>query len=124
MMCHTMTKSAMQSGLFDRSDAFPLLITILFALTNGWTTTSLFVSALDSTEPSQRSVAASLLVCFLNTGIFLGASLSFLVRYLDCTPTPTDDCNPFVNRPTNTSGVGAALAAGDGFSAVLGGWGG
>ena len=38
------------------------------------------------------------------TGIFLGASFSFFVRFLDCSPTPSDDCNPFVS-PTNLTTV-------------------
>ena len=47
--------------------------------------------------------AASLLVCLLNGGIALGAALSFVVRYLDCTPSAANafSCNPFISPSIN-----------------------
>jgi predicted MFS family arabinose efflux permease len=97
MMCRTESGAAkLAPGLLDRSDAAPLLLTLLFGLTNGQLTTSIFVSCNEEREPVQRSSTASLLVVFLFLGIFLGAALSFLFAFLDCTPAPSNAyCNPF-----------------------------
>ena len=95
----------MQLEPFGGNDALALVIMSVFSITNGWLTSSVFVASQSVIEPSKRDPAASLLVCLLNAGIAVGAALSFLVRYLDCSPSAANgySCNPFVSPPLNVS---------------------
>lgn len=83
------TKSDLDAPL-SGSDAWPILIMLVFALSNGWLTTCVFVHSADAVPSSQRQRAGTLTVCFLNTGLAIGASMSFFTRYLVCS------CNPFL----------------------------
>ena len=111
MLCYTTAGGGLQLPLFWGSDALPLCIMLLFSLTNGWLTSAVFVTSQDAVSPALRGKVASLLVSMLNVGIFCGASLSFVVRYLDCTPSAANgfDCNPFISAPL--SNASATLAA-------------
>jgi hypothetical protein len=149
MMCHSQTATAVLPGVFDGSDAAPLALMLVFAITNGWLTTSVFISSMEDVEPHQRGPATSLLVVFLNVGIFTGAALSlylpctfpvpslylsctflnvgiftgaalsFLVIYLACTPSATDDCNPFINPSNGTDPAAVESVAWGGAAAAL-----
>lgn len=57
-------------------------------------------------DSALRETCTTLLVCLLNGGIFVGASLSFVIRYLDCTPGEANDfdCNPFISPVLNVTG--------------------
>ena len=105
MLCHTAAGGGMQLEPFGGNDALALVIMSIFSITNGWLTSSVFVASQSVIEPSKRDPAASLLVCLLNAGIAVGAALSFLVRYLDCSPSAANgySCNPFVSPPLNVS---------------------
>jgi len=106
MLCHTKHAGPLQLPVFAATDAMPYTFMFVFALSNGWLTTSVFVASQGVVEPSKRGRAASLLVCLLNCGIFLGSMLSFLVRFLNCTPTADDTCNPFLKPVINATGTG------------------
>ena len=103
MLCHTEQGGGLQLGYFGANDALALVIMSVFSVTNGWITSSIFVASQSVLEPHQRNPAATLLVLMLNTGIAIGAALSFVVRYLDCTPNATNaySCNPFIAPPLN-----------------------
>lgn len=105
MLCYTAAGGALQLPLFAGDDALALVIMAVFSTTNGWLTSSVFVSSQGVIAPHRRNIAASLLVCMLNAGIAVGAALSFVVRYLDCTPSAANDfsCNPFVTPTLNVS---------------------
>ena len=106
MMCYTAQGSAMQLPVFWGTDTMPLCVMTIFAVSNGWLTSSIFVAVAEQiNDATQRESATTLIVTMLNCGICIGASLSFLVRYLDCTPSATNsfDCNPFISRHTNSS---------------------
>jgi hypothetical protein len=111
MMCHTDGPTTVFPGIFDVSNWSPLLTILLFAITNGWLTTTVYVSSMNEVPASQRGRNAGLLTCFLNTGIFFGAALSFFIRYLDCKPTASNgyDCNPFIT--TGNASLGADSVA-------------
>ena len=97
MLCHT-NSHADWLPIFWGTDALPFLLMFIFSVTNGMFTSSIFVASQSIVEPKLRDAAASLLVMFLNLGIFLGAALNFVVLYLDCTPSEANgySCNPFV----------------------------
>lgn len=105
MLCYTEAGGGMQLPVFPGDDALALIFIGFFSVSNGWLTSSIFVASQESLEPQLRNRAASLLVCLLNGGIALGASLSFLVRYIDCSPSASNgfDCNPFISPPLNIS---------------------
>ena len=47
----------------------------------------------------------------LNGGIAVGAALSFLVRFIDCTPTPDNNfCNPFYTPPLKIHDVSPPMS--------------
>mgnify|MGYP006137294863 CR=1 FL=1 len=92
MMCNVKTSGGSifaQPPLAD--DAWPLLIMAVFALSNGWLTTCALMHAPESVPPPERERAGSLMICFLNGGLFVGSSLSFVVKAAMC-----GGCNPFV----------------------------
>jgi equilibrative nucleoside transporter 1/2/3 len=73
------------------SDAWPLLVMAVFSLSNGWLTTCALMHAPEAVPPSERGRAGSLMICFLNGGLFVGSALSFAVKSTMC-----GGCNPFV----------------------------
>jgi hypothetical protein len=98
MLCHTASGGGIQLPLFWGSDAMPLIIMLFFSVSNGWLTSSVFVASQGVIEPQIRDFAASMLMMCLNGGIFFGAAFSFVVRYVDCTPTAANAyCNPFIS---------------------------
>ncbi|EOD34482.1 hypothetical protein EMIHUDRAFT_228675 [Emiliania huxleyi CCMP1516] len=58
------------------SDALPALALHLFALSNGWLTTAIFVRAPRAVEERDRPAAGALLVLALNSGLTAGSLLS------------------------------------------------
>ena len=62
------------------ANAAPALTIFLFALSNGWLCTVVFVRAPAAVEPLDRPAAGSLLVLFLNAGLIVGSLLSFAMR--------------------------------------------
>lgn len=92
MMCNVKTSGG---SIFPRppldSDVWPLLIMAVFAMSNGWLTTCALMHAPEAVPPPERERAGSLMICFLNTGLFVGSSLSFVVKSAVC-----GGCNPFV----------------------------
>jgi len=110
MLCYTGSGDAagpLQLPTFAGTDALPLGLMLFFSMSNGWLTSSVMVSSQrEGVMPAtRRQQGATLLVLFLNTGIFVGAALSFLVRFLNCTPSDANghDCNPFLTPATNSS---------------------
>ena len=73
------------------SDAFPLVVMLIFAVSNGWLTTCAFMHAPSDVAPTERKRAGTLMVMFLNAGLTCGSLLSFAVKGLTC------NCNPFVS---------------------------
>jgi len=107
MLCHTAQGGALQLPLFWGSDAMPFIFIALFSTSNGWMTSSIFVSIAERiTDAARREQVTTLIVCLLNGGIFCGAALSFVIRYLDCTPGEANDfdCNPFISPVLNVTG--------------------
>jgi len=84
-------------ALLSASDAFPTMIMLVFAISNGWLTTSIFVHSAATVEPEARQRAGTFTVCFLNTGLALGSAFSFFTRWLSC------QCNPFLNPVINST---------------------
>ena len=87
MLCYTGSAADGEAGplqlpVFGLTDALPWTFMLAFSVSNGWLTSSVFVASQSAVEPGRREQAASLLVCLLNSGIFFGAMLSFVVRYL------------------------------------------
>ena len=83
--------------LFSSSDAYPIFIMLVFAVSNGWLTTCIFVHSASVVAPELRQRAGTFVVLFLNTGLALGSMLSFFTRWLVC------DCNPFLNDALNAT---------------------
>ena len=73
------------------SDVWPLLVMAAFSLSNGWLTSCALMHAPEAVPPSERGRAGSLMICFLNGGLFVGSALSFAVKSAMC-----GGCNPFV----------------------------
>ena len=73
------------------TDAFPLVVMLIFAVSNGWLTTCAFMHAPSDVAPTERKRAGTLMVMFLNAGLTCGSLLSFAVKGLTC------NCNPFVS---------------------------
>lgn len=106
MLCHTAQGGGLQLPLFWGTDVMPFVFIACFSVTNGWLTSSIFVSMAERiTDAATRESCTTLVVTMLNGGICMGAALSFLVRYLDCTKSPANDfdCNPFISPPFNAS---------------------
>ena len=67
----------------DASDGFEAVVALMHAP--------------EAVPPSERERAGSLMICFLNGGLFVGSSLSFVVKAAMC-----GGCNPFIaNTATN-----------------------
>ena len=103
MLCHTAAGGALELPLFSLTDALPFVLMGVFSFSNGWLTSSVFVASQGAIDPARRDFAASLLMMMLNAGIFAGAALSFVVRFLDCQPSAANnfDCNPFITPALN-----------------------
>ena len=97
MRCWSLANSASAHPLFASSDAWPIFIMLVFAVTNGWLTTCVFVHSASVVAPELRVRAGTFVVLFLNTGLAVGSMLSFFTRWLVC------DCNPFLNAALNAS---------------------
>ena len=94
MMCNVVPSSG-ASPLASpplASDAWPLLVMAAFSLSNGWLTSCALMHAPEAVPLSERGRAGSLMICFLNGGLFVGSALSFAVKSAMC-----GGCNPFVN---------------------------
>ena len=88
--CHS-AYGAASAQLLGSSDAFPVGLMLVFAITNGWLTSSAFVHAPSEVPEAYSSQAAALMVLFLNLGLLLGSLLAFGVHGLTC------HCNPFIS---------------------------
>ena len=94
MMCNVIPSSGASplASVPLASDAWPLLVMAAFSLSNGWLTSCALMHAPEAVPPSERGRAGSLMICFLNAGLFVGSALSFAVKSTMC-----GGCNPFVN---------------------------
>jgi len=108
MLCYTGSgdnAGPMQLPVFAGFDALPITLMLIFSVTNGWFTTSIMVSSQEHADmpPALRQQGVTLLCMCLNSGIFVGAALSFVIRYLNCTPSEANgfDCNPFLTQAGN-----------------------
>ena len=88
ILCYVRAESTASAA----ADAIPLLLMLAFSITNGWITTTVFVRASEDVGDAERGHAAGHIVLFLNTGLAIGAALSFVVHFAAC-----GGCNPFVN---------------------------
>lgn len=61
------------------SDALPIAAMLIFAVSNGWLTTAIFVCAPDSVSPADRPATGALMVLFLNVGLTLGSIASYVM---------------------------------------------
>lgn len=61
------------------SDALPIFAMLIFAVSNGWLTTAIFVRAPESVSPADRPATGALMVLFLNVGLTLGSIASFVM---------------------------------------------
>ena len=93
MMCNVVPSSGASPPASPplASDAWPLLVMAAFSLSNGWLTSCALMHAPEAVPPSERGRAGSLMICFLNGGLFVGSALSFAVKSAMC-----GGCNPFV----------------------------
>ena len=88
ILCYVRAESTASAD----ADAIPLLLMLAFSITNGWITTTVFIRASEDVGDAERGHAAGHIVLFLNTGLAIGAALSFVVHFAAC-----GGCNPFVN---------------------------
>lgn len=88
ILCHSKSHPA---SLLAGSDAFPIIIMVVFAVTNGWLTTCVFVHSGASLPPELRARGSVVMVGGLNTGLMLGSLFSFAVTAISC------QCNPFLS---------------------------
>uniref|UniRef100_A0A7S0L5P3 Equilibrative nucleoside transporter n=1 Tax=Coccolithus braarudii TaxID=221442 RepID=A0A7S0L5P3_9EUKA len=73
------------------SDTLTVLIVLVFAVSNGWLTTNVFLRAPVNVVAEDGAAAGTLMAGCLNAGLTIGALLSFLFHWLVC------QCNPFVD---------------------------
>ena len=104
MACHTGGHPRFSFLAF--SDVTAIVVMFLFAFSNGWLTTSMYISSQQAVPLTMVKDAASFLTLYLNGGIFVGAAMSFLLRFLNCTPGVENgfSCNPFINAGNFTAG--------------------
>jgi len=72
------------------SDVGTIVTMIVFAISNGWLTSAVFIHAPSAVAPAERKEAASMMAACLNLGLTVGSLVAFLLRFLLC------GCNPFV----------------------------
>jgi len=84
-----MRQGASNVSPWFKSDALEVLIMLIFAWTNGWLTTTVFVRAPASV--AEGPAAGTLMAGCLNTGLTIGSLLSFLFHWVLCR------CNPLVD---------------------------
>ena len=108
LLCHSSGSTAFQLPLLA-FDAAPIILILVFSFLNGMLTSSTFVASQATVGARHHKAAASVLVLALNSGIFVGACLSFVVRFANCKPAASNgfDCNPFISG----GGGGNATAA-------------
>jgi equilibrative nucleoside transporter 1/2/3 len=92
MVCNVRSNVATYKSFFPilfKSDAAPLIIMFVFALTNGYVSSRLMMVAPSFVKPEDQQLAGMLMAFFLVVGLGLGSITSFVTAYLTC------QCNPF-----------------------------
>ncbi|KAL1504091.1 hypothetical protein AB1Y20_010501 [Prymnesium parvum] len=92
ILCKSNSDDPLLPSLLNSSDAFPILVMLVFAVSNGWLTSCIFVHSASVVSPELRQRACTFIVLFLNSGLSIGAMLSFFTRWLMCRCS----CNPFL----------------------------
>lgn len=92
MVCNVRSNVATDKSLFPillKTDAAPLIIMFLFALSNGYVSSRLMMVAPSFVPAADQQLAGMMMAFFLVIGLGLGSVTSFFTAYLTC------ECNPF-----------------------------
>ena len=81
LMCNVQPRSD-DFIVYLNSDIFPIIITVIFGLSNGFFASLAMVSAPQCVQPEYRETASIIMTWFLTLGLLVGASFSFLFVYL------------------------------------------
>jgi len=74
--------SGSQLPILFKNDAFPILILIAFALSNGYTSSCAMMLGPTMVTSKDAGVAATIMIFSLTLGLLAGGSISFLVLYI------------------------------------------
>jgi hypothetical protein len=91
LLCPTSTNTSF--GLTVHSDAYSLVVQLLFAISNGYVIATSFTQApqllqhVDGHQPQQQERMSEILSCAVNFGLFAGSLLSLLVSQLATSDT-------------------------------------
>lgn len=87
LMCNLQSRSRQLSYLshkipflFSTSDAWPITIMSLFALSNGYLSALCMMYGPSFVQPRDRETAGTVMILFLQSGLFLGSLFSFAVK--------------------------------------------
>ena len=88
LLCNVVIRKSHPLPVWFSSDVWPIVFMALFSFTNGYIVSLCMMKGPESLPVAERPTAGIILSFFMNTGLFGGSCLSFVVLHFLC------NCNP------------------------------